>query len=222
MRPTYEIGCKRILISNDYYPALDAGNVDLVTDPIAKVTGNAVVTADGVERPIDVLVVATGFYTTELPIAERIRGRAGATLAETWRDGGMSAYKGTTIRGFPNLFMIVGPNTGLGHSSMVFIIESQVAYIREAVRAMRTNEYASVEPTARAQQSWNDSLQRRMRRTVWNTGGCSSWYLDAHGKNTVLWPRSTFTFRRRLAEFDVASYDVAGPTDRNNNEKVSA
>ena len=222
VRPTYEIGCKRILISNDYYPALAAGNVDLVTDPIAKVTGNAVVTADGVERPIDVLVVATGFYTTELPIAERIRGRAGATLAETWRDGGMSAYKGTTIRGFPNLFMIVGPNTGLGHSSMVFIIESQVAYIREAVRAMRTNEYAAVEPTARAQQSWNDRLQRRMRRTVWNTGGCSSWYLDAHGKNTVLWPRSTFTFRRRLAEFDAASYDVAGPTDRNEDKKVSA
>jgi cyclohexanone monooxygenase len=213
VRPTFEIGCKRILISNDYYPALDSDNVELVTDPIAKVTGNAVVTADGVERPIDVLVVATGFYTTELPIAERIRGRDGASLAETWRADGMAAYKGTTVHGFPNLFMIVGPNTGLGHSSMVFIIESQVAYIRDAIRTMRVHGYAAVEPTAAAQQAWNNDIQRRMRRTVWNTGGCSSWYLDAHGKNTVLWPRSTFSFRRSLADFDVAAYDVsADPT----------
>jgi cyclohexanone monooxygenase len=220
VRPTFEIGCKRILISNDYYPALAADNVDLVTDPIAKVTGSAVVTADGAERPIDVLVVATGFYTTELPIAQRIRGRDGATLAETWRDDGMAAYKGTTVHGFPNLFFMVGPNTGLGHSSMVFIIESQVAYIRDALRTMRINEYAAVEPTAAAQTSWNDSIQRRMKRTVWNTGGCSSWYLDAHGKNTVLWPRSTFTFRRQLAEFDVAAYDVSGHSSER--EKVRA
>ena len=211
--PTFEIGCKRILISNTYYPALDADNVDLVTDPIAKVTGNAVVTADGVERPIDVLVVATGFHTTDLPIADRIRGRAGASLADTWREGGMAAYKGTTVHGFPNLFMMVGPNTGLGHSSMVFIIESQVAYIRDAIRTMGLHRYATVEPTAQAQREWNDDLQRRMKRTVWNTGGCSSWYLDEHGRNTVLWPRSTFTFRRLLAEFDVAAYDVTAPAD---------
>jgi len=171
------------------------------------------VTADGVERPVDVLVVATGFFTTELPIAERIHGRGGASLADTWREGGMAAYKGTTVHGFPNLFMIVGPNTGLGHSSMVFIIESQVSYIRDAIRTMGLNRYATVEPTAAAQAEWNADLQRRMRRTVWNAGGCSSWYLDAHGRNTVLWPRSTFTFRRQLAEFDVAAYDVAAPTE---------
>jgi cyclohexanone monooxygenase len=210
--PDFEIGCKRILISNTYYPALASDNVDLVTDPIAKVTGNAVVTADGVERPIDVLVVATGFYTTELPIAERIRGRNGASLADTWREDGMAAYKGTTVHGFPNLFFIVGPNTGLGHSSMVFIIESQVEYIRDAIRTMGLHRYDTVEPTAEAQREWNDSLQRRMKRTVWNTGGCSSWYLDAHGKNTVLWPRSTFTFRQQLAEFDVAAYEVTAST----------
>ncbi len=106
------------------------------------------VTADGVERPIDVLVVATGFHTTDLPIAEQIRGREGRSLADTWRESGMAAYKGTTVHGFPNLFFIVGPNTGLGHSSMVLIIESQVAYIREAIRTMRLNAYATVEPTA--------------------------------------------------------------------------
>jgi cyclohexanone monooxygenase len=218
--PTFEIGCKRILISNTYYPALDADNVDLVTDRIAKVTGNAVVTADGTERPVDVLVVATGFHTTDLPIAERVRGRGGASLADTWRDGGMSAYKGTTVHGFPNLFLIVGPNTGLGHSSMVFVIESQVEYIRDAIRTMGRHRYAAIEPTVRAQREWNDDLQRRMRRTVWNTGGCSSWYLDEHGRNTVLWPRSTFVMRQLLSEFDVAAYDVAAPAHER--EKVGA
>ncbi|MBD8870544.1 flavin-containing monooxygenase [Nocardioides donggukensis] len=209
--PTYEIGCKRILISNTYYPALDADNVDLVTDPISRITGDAVVTADGVEHPVDVLVVATGFFTTELPIAERIVGREGRSLAETWRDSGMAGYKGTTVHGFPNLFQVVGPNTGLGHSSMVFMIEAQVEYLRDAVRTMRRHEYATVEPRRDAQQRWNDDLQRRMRRTVWHTGGCSSWYLDEHGRNTTLWPRTTFAFRSLLSAFDVAAYEVTAP-----------
>ena len=213
VRPTFEIGCKRILISNDYYPALASDNVDLVTDPIAKVTGNAVVTADGVERPIDVLVVATGFYTTELPIAERIHGRGGATLTDTWRDNGMAAYKGTTVPGFPNLFMLVGPNTGQGHTSMVFIIEAQVAYLRDAVRTLRERGWAAVEPRRPAFERWNANLQRRMRRTVWTRGGCDSWYLDEHGRNTTLWPKSTFTFRRELARFDPDAYDVRRAAD---------
>ncbi|MGH3361962.1 MAG: flavin-containing monooxygenase [Nocardioides sp.] len=211
--PTFEIGCKRILISNDYYPALGADNVDLVTDPIAKVTGDAIVTADGEERPIDVLVVATGFHTTDLPIAEQVHGRDGTSLAETWREQGMAAYKGTTVHGFPNLFFIVGPNTGLGHSSMVFVIESQVAYIRDAIATMRRHEYATLEPTRAAQEKWNADIQRRMKRTVWSNGGCASWYLDEHGKNTVLWPRTTFKFRELLSRFDVAAYDVTARTD---------
>jgi cation diffusion facilitator CzcD-associated flavoprotein CzcO len=206
--PDFEIGCKRILISNDYYPALDASNVDLVTDGIAKITGDAIVTADGTERPVDVLVVATGFYTTEQPIAAHIVGREGRSLAEVWRETGMAGYKGTTVRGFPNYFSIVGPNTGLGHSSMVLMIESQIDYIRDAIRTMRVHEYAAVEPRRDAQDAWNADLQRRMKRTVWNTGGCSSWYLDEHGRNTTLWPRTTYTFRNKLSRFDVAAYDV--------------
>jgi cation diffusion facilitator CzcD-associated flavoprotein CzcO len=212
LTPTFEIGCKRILISNTYYPAIASDNVELVTDPIAKVTGDAVVTADGVEHPVDVLVVATGFYTTELPIAERIIGRTGRTLADTWGEHGMAAYKGTTVPGFPNLFFLVGPNTGLGHSSMVFIIEAQVDYVRDAIKTMNLHRYAAVEPRPDATRDWNDDLQRRMRRTVWNTGGCSSWYLDSSGRNTILWPRATFTFRSLLSSFDVAAYDVQAPT----------
>jgi cyclohexanone monooxygenase len=210
--PHFEIGCKRILISNTYYPALAADNVDLVTDPIAKVTGDAVVTADGVEHPVDVIVVATGFYTTELPITEHLEGRAGRTLAEVWAEHGMAAYKGTTFPGFPNLFMLVGPNTGLGHSSMVFVIESQVQYLRDAVRRMRREGWTSVEPAAPAFEAWNRDLQRRMRRTVWHRGGCQSWYLDAHGRNTTLWPKSTVTLRRQLARFDAEAYDVRRTT----------
>ncbi|MCW2833405.1 MAG: NAD(P)/FAD-dependent oxidoreductase [Nocardioides sp.] len=206
--PTYEIGCKRILISNTYYPALAADNVDLVTDPIIKVTGDAVVTADGTERPIDVLVVATGFQTTEQPIAEHLYGRGGRSLAEVWAERGMASYKGTTTHGFPNLFQLVGANTGLGHSSMVFIIESQIAYVLDALRTMKTHEYAAIEPRQQAQDEWNANLQSRMKRTVWSAGGCSSWYLDAHGKNTTLWPRSTISFRKLLARFDAEHYDL--------------
>ncbi|KQW49119.1 4-hydroxyacetophenone monooxygenase [Nocardioides sp. Root1257] len=210
--PYFEFGCKRVLRSNTYYPALAADNTELVTERIAKVTGDAVVTSDGVERPVDVLVVATGFYTTELPVTEHITGVAGRTLADVWRETGMAAYKGTTVPGFPNLFMLVGPNTGQGHTSMVFIIESQVAYVRDAIRTMSDRGWASVEPRPQATRRWNADLQRRMKRTVWTRGGCSSWYLDEHGRNTTLWPKSTITFRRQLASFDADAYDVRRPT----------
>jgi cation diffusion facilitator CzcD-associated flavoprotein CzcO len=205
--PHFQLGCKRVLRSNTYYPALAADNVDLITDPIARVTPDAVVTDDGVEHPVDVVVVATGFYTTELPIAERIVGREGRSLAEEWA-GGMSAYKGTTVHGFPNLFTIGGPNTAQGHTSVVFVIESQVAYICDAVRTMRERGYGALEPRSGVQDRYNASLQRRMKRTVWSRGGCMSWYQDAHGRITTLWPRSTVTLRRILARFDADAYDV--------------
>ena len=204
--PTFEIGCKRILISNDWYPTLVRDNVDLVTDGITKVTPHAIVTSDGVEREIDALIVATGFYTTEQPIAEHITGRNGESLAAAWARDGMSAYKGTTVNGFPNLFQIVGANTGLGHSSMVLMIESQIAYILDALTTMRERNVVAVEPKSDAQEKWNDDIQRRMKRTVWNNGGCSSWYLDAHGRNVTLWPRTTFKFRQLTAGFDADQY----------------
>ncbi len=214
LTPTFQIGCKRILISNTYYPALAAENVEVVSDGIDRITEHGVVTHDGRERPVDVLVVATGFFATELPIAARVSGREGRTLAETWDEGGMAAYKGTTVPGFPNLFMLVGPNTGLGHSSMVFMIESQVAYLRDALRTMDAHRYGAIEPKPAAARAWNRDLQRRMRRTVWSTGGCASWYLDRHGRNTVLWPRTTAAFRHLLSRFDVAAYDVSAPVTR--------
>ena len=211
--PDFQIGCKRILISNTYYPALARADVDLVTDGISAITPAGIATADGTTRQVDAIIVATGFHTTEQPIAEHIKGRDGRTLADAWREHGQAAYKGTTIAGFPNLFQVVGPNTGLGHSSMVFIIESQVAYIVSALQQIGQRELGTVEPTPEAQQAWNDDVQRRMQRTVWNTGGCASWYLDSHGRNTTLWPRTTFKFRELLSRFDADQYVVTPRQD---------
>ncbi|CAN5284182.1 NAD(P)/FAD-dependent oxidoreductase [soil metagenome] len=211
--PDYQIGCKRILISNTYYPALAADNCDVVTDPIVEITTSGIVTADGTARDIDVLIIATGFHTTELPITEKITGRSGRRLSERWAETGMSAYKGTAVADFPNLFFIVGPNTGLGHSSMVFMIESQVTYIVDALRTMRRDSYGAVEVTAAAENAWSADLQRRMKRTVWSTGGCASWYLDKHGNNTTLWPRTTFAFRGATAAFDPGAYTLSAPVD---------
>ena len=204
--PDYQIGCKRILISNDYYPTLAEEHVDLVTDGIAAITPSGVVARDGTVREVDAIVVATGFHTTEQPITQHIKGREGRTLADAWAESGAAAYKGTTIAGFPNLFQIVGPNTGLGHSSMVFIIESQIAYIVSALQKIGERELVTVEPRPEAQAAWNRDIQERMKGTVWSTGGCASWYLDDHGRNTTLWPRTTVAFRHHLSDFDLDQY----------------
>ncbi|UDY23066.1 flavin-containing monooxygenase [Nocardioides sp. Kera G14] len=217
--PDYEIGCKRILISNRYYPALDADNTELVTDPIARVTPTGIVTADGTEREIDVLIVATGFEATDIPIAHHVRGRGGESMADRFKRTGAAAYKGSTVPGFPNLFFVIGPNTGLGHSSMVFIIESQVQYLRDAIRTMRVNDFGTVEPTEDAFREWNAVLQKQLARSVWSTGGCASWYLDEEGRNTTLWPSFTFLFRHLLHTFDVDRYVVTAPATK---ELVSA
>ncbi|RNL79107.1 flavin-containing monooxygenase [Nocardioides marmorisolisilvae] len=217
--PDFQMGCKRILISNTYYPALAQDNVEVITDGIAEITPTGIVTRDGVARDIDVLIVATGFYTTDQPIAHHIKGREGRTLGDVWAEHGMASYKGTTTSGFPNLFQIVGANTGLGHSSMVFIIESQIAYILSALEQMEAGGITAVEPTLAAQEAWTEDMQRRMKRTVWSTGGCASWYLDEHGRNTTLWPRTTFAFRGLLRNFDLDKYEVTTRTTGTTDDK---
>ncbi|GGF37042.1 Baeyer-Villiger monooxygenase [Marmoricola endophyticus] len=216
--PDFKIGCKRILISNTYYPALAQSNVDVVTDRIERITPTGVVTADGTERPVDVLIVATGFSITDQPIAHHIKGRDGRTLADAWGEAGMRAYKGTTVSGFPNFFQIVGPNTGLGHTSMVFVIEAQIAYVLDALRTIDARRLGAVEPRPEKVAEWSADMQRRMKPTVWHTGGCASWYLDEHGNNTTLWPRATFTFRRLLSSFDEDAYVT---TPRNTKENAA-
>jgi cyclohexanone monooxygenase len=208
LTPHFRPFCKRILLSDDYYPAMAAANVEVVTDPIARVTPTGVVTADGTERPADVIVVATGFRATDPPVSHLVRGRTGTSLAQTWAAAGMAGYKGVTVTGFPNLFSVLGPNTGQGHTSVILYIEALTDYVRDAIRTMRRGGYAAIEPSALAQASWNNDVHRKMRRTVWLRGGCTSWYLDAHGRNPVSWPGSTMAFKRAVKSFDVDAYDV--------------
>jgi len=209
LTPDYRIGCKRILISNDYLPALTEPNVDLVAAGLTEVRARSVVAADGTEHEVDTIIFGTGFHVTDIPVADRIVGRGGIALKERWAEG-MRAYKGTAVAGFPNLFLLVGPNTGLGHSSQVFMIESQIAYVRDAVQHIeRTGDVMEVREEAET--AWDSGVQQAMGRTVWTTGGCASWYLDERGRNTTLWPGSTWRFRRHTARFDADAYRVIEP-----------
>src|SRR5205807_466267 len=178
LKPTYTPGCKRLLPSDDYYPALTKDNVEVVTDAVAEVREHSIVTVDGTERDIDVLVLATGFHVTDNPMMERVRGRDGRSLLDQWRTSGAQAYLGTTVPNFPNLFLLAGPNTGIGHTSLVFMIEAQIEYVVDALRMMTARRAVTVEVQREPFEAYNRELQDKMRRTVWNTGGCASWYLD--------------------------------------------
>jgi cation diffusion facilitator CzcD-associated flavoprotein CzcO len=203
--PDYTIGCKRILPSNRWYPALGEPNVELVTDGIAEVRERSIVTTDGAEHDVDTIIFSTGFHVADMPIGKKVRGRHGSTLDEAW-GGSPRAHLGTAVHGFPNLFMLLGPNTGLGHSSMVYMIESQIAYVLGALRAMERARADQVEVRREAVESFNGAIEEQLDRTVWNTG-CASWYLDDTGRNATLWPDWTWRFRQRTARFDTASYD---------------
>ncbi|MBB1029669.1 NAD(P)/FAD-dependent oxidoreductase [Dietzia sp. SLG310A2-38A2] len=205
LTPNFEIGCKRILLSNSWYRALARRNVDVVTTPISRVTESGIVTSDGAEHPADVLVVATGFHVTDSPFFERVRDAAGRTLADKWSSEGMEAYKGTTVAGYPNLFVLVGPATGLGHSSMIYMIESQLNYLVDAIRTMRDRGLQTVEVREAVQNGYNRELRDNTSETVWVTG-CKSWYLDAKGNAPAVWPDFTFSFRNQTREFDLSAY----------------
>jgi len=207
LTPRHALGCKRVLLSNDYYPALQRPNVELITAPIREIRARSLVDALGREREVDAIIHATGFDVQRFVPRGLFIGAEAQDLAEAWRDG-PEAYKGTTVAGFPNLFFLVGPNTGLGHSSMVFMIESQVAYVVDALRQMRAQAWARVEVAPAAQSAYNRALRARSRRTVW-VSGCASWYLSATGCNTTLWPDFSFQFRRATRRFDAAAYRVA-------------
>jgi cation diffusion facilitator CzcD-associated flavoprotein CzcO len=205
LTPSYTFGCKRALISNDYYPALAEPNVEVVTDGIAEVRPHSIVGADGTEREVDAIIFGTGFRVHDMPVIERVRGRDGLTLAERWRDS-MQAYVGTTIAGFPNFFMLLGPNTGLGHTSVVVMVEAQIAYVLDALHAMDQRGWQSIEVREDALLAYNQRIQEGLRGTVWNDGGCASWYLDGSGRNSTLWPSFTWRFRDRTRRFDPAPY----------------
>jgi cation diffusion facilitator CzcD-associated flavoprotein CzcO len=208
LTPDYTLGCKRILLSDDYYPALTEPNVEVLTDGVAEVRPHSLVTTAGVELTVDTIIFGTGFHVTDAPVAARIRGRDGRTLAEHWTPS-MRAYLGMSVAGFPNLFLMIGPNTGLGHNSMVFMIESQLNYLMSCLEQMRARGATAAEVREDAQAAFNAELDAAMAGTVWTSGHCRSWYLDATGRNSTLWPRSSVRFRSRTRRFEPAKFRLS-------------
>ncbi|MDT0632372.1 NAD(P)/FAD-dependent oxidoreductase [Rubrivirga sp. S365] len=204
LRPDDTLGCRRVLLSDDYYPALTQPNVEVVAGGAVEVRPGGVVGADGVERPADVVVFATGFYATEFPFAEHLVGADGRTLGEVW-GASPKAHLGTTVAGFPNLFVLQGPNTGLGHSSVLLMAEAQIEHLVNALAFLDRPDVAAVEPRPEAQAAFVADVDAQMERTVW-LSGCESWYLDETGRNAALWPGGVGAFRRRVGPFDESEY----------------
>lgn len=175
---------------------------------LSEIRGSTVVAADGTEAEVDAIIFGTGFHVTDMPIADRVVGADGRTLAEAWK-GGMEALRGASAAGFPNWMTIIGPNTGLGNSSMILMIESQLNYMADFVRQLGVlGGRAALDARPGAVAAWNRRVQERMKRTVWNTGGCTSWYLDASGRNTTIWPGTTTEFRRATRQVDLTEYEL--------------
>ena len=197
LTPDYTIGCKRVLLSNNYYQVFNRPNVELVTEPLVEVRERSVITKDGVDRPVDAIILGTGFhadprnYLTEL----RITGTGGRDLLDSWA-GGPEAYLGISVAGFPNMFEIVGPNTGLGHNSLIFMIESQVRYIVECLKLLEARGAKCMDVRPSQLRRFNEELERRLEHTVW-TSGCKSWYTQEDGKNIAIWPGFSFRYRAR-------------------------
>jgi cation diffusion facilitator CzcD-associated flavoprotein CzcO len=203
--PDYQIGCKRIGFSNDWYPTIVAPHVDLVTDPIGEITAQGVV-AGGVERPADVLITATGFTATDFLAPMTVEGRSGVSLRDTWADGA-EAYLGVAISHFPNLFLLYGPNSNLGANSIVYMLESQIAYVAQAVELIRSGDVAWLDVRPGVQDRYNRWVQDTSRSTTYRSG-CHSWYTTASGKNTNNWPTLTFRYRRRLRTLEPTDFEV--------------
>lgn len=211
LTPDYTIGCKRIILSNTLYPALTAPNTTLHdrSDAIARIDPTGVVTTTGDHVDLDVIVWSTGYDATDGVVSYPVRGRDGRLLREAWSEY-PRAYLGTCVPGFPNLFIVTGPNTGIGHTSALFVIEAQMRYIMTAIDRVRTAGASAVEVTAEAEETYTAMIHREMRRTVWKTGGCSSWYQSKSGHVVAMFPGFSFTFRRLAARFRADDHKLTG------------
>lgn len=205
LKPNYVIGCKRILLSNDYFPALRKPNVNLISESIEIITPNGIRTHDGREHALDIIIASTGFLAAEAGSPFPVYGTEGRELNAQWKNN-PSAYLGITVNGFPNFFIMTGPNTALGHNSMIYMIESQANYVMSALQQLKELPNAALDIPEHLQDRYNVMLQKRLSKTVWNSGGCSSWYLASNGLNTTLWPDFTFVYRYKTRRFDVEHY----------------
>ena len=206
LTPDYPMGCKRILISNDYYQALTKYRIPVITGGVRAITADGVEDIDGEHHQADVIIYGTGFQATDFLAPMTITGRRGRDLNQAWRDGA-EAYLGITVHGFPNLFMLYGPNTNLGHNSIIYMIESQIAYVISALETLERDGHRFVDVRPGVQDDFNRRLQARMRDTVWDQG-CESWYKTASGKNTNNWPGFTFDYRRQTRTLDLNDYEL--------------
>lgn len=217
MTPTYDMGCKRVLMSNDYYQAVARDYVDVVSESITSVDATGVTTADGKHRAVDVIVFCTGFHASEDILQYEVTGKDTQTLNDAWADG-PEGYLGTTVSGFPNMFTIVGPNTGLGHNSMIYMIESQINYISKAIQYIQKEKIQAIDVYPSVQASYNKEIQARLQKTIWKSD-CKSWYLTKNGKNTTLWPGFTFEYRARTYFFQSRDYDKIKVSEKSKSRK---
>ncbi len=207
LTPDYPMGCKRILVSDDYYQALEQEDIELVTSAIEGIDEQGVVTADGVQRPVDVLIYGTGFKATEFMAPLQVAGRDGRLLSDSWQDGAW-AHRGVAVPGFPNMFMLYGPNTNLGHNSIIFMVESQVHYIVRCIDKVLAHDIRLLDANREQAERFNAKLQEDLASTVWG-GECGSWYKNASGKITNNWPHSTLRFRWSMRQPDFSEYDMS-------------
>ena len=208
--PDYRIGCKRILLSNTYYPALAQENVDVVTSGVDRIDATGIVDSNGEHHDVDMIIFGTGFHTLGLPLTDKIFDERGRSMQEVQGDSPTS-YNSTTVHGFPNLFLIHGPNLALGHSSMVSMFEAQFRYIIQSVKYADGAGYAAIQPTTQAQRDYTAMVDKKTDGSVWVAGGCSSWYLDSTGRNSVVWPGTLIDYHRRLHTFHPEHHELTPP-----------
>lgn len=205
LTPDYPMGCKRILMSNDYYPALAQANTEVINYGIDAVDKQGLTDSSGTHHDVDVIIYGTGFKATDFLTPMTITGRDSVDLNTAWQDGA-EAYLGITVRGFPNLFMLYGPNTNLGHNSIIYMLESQIHYVQQCLAEMDEQNLHSLEVRESVQARFNDNVQRKISDTVWDKG-CHSWYKTESGKNTNNWPGFTFDYRRQTQHLELSDYE---------------
>lgn len=216
--PDFTIGCKRVLQSNQWYPALAKPNVEVLRCGVGEVRGNTLIASDGSQHEVDAIIFGTGFEVSNPPIAKQIRNKHGKSMDEVWQ-GSASGYLGTVVEGCPNAFVMFGPNIAVSSSALI-IIEAQLTYILDMLKKVQAQQIETVEIRAEVLEQYNDEIQAALKNTVWNTGGCSSYFIDRNGRNSTLWPWTTFEMRSRLAHCDLNDY-VLGFTESETDKKAS-
>ncbi|KAA1397131.1 flavin-containing monooxygenase [Aeromicrobium ginsengisoli] len=194
LTPDYRLGCKRVLQSNTYYKTYLRDDVELSTDGVQEIVADGVIDGNGVKHEADIIIYGTGFHVIDAFDYLDVKGKNGVDLATQFREQGVETYMGMTIHGFPNLYFMLGPNTALGHNSVVFMIEQQTKFIVRMLDEMDRRGAVSAEPTQAAQDDFNEEIQRLVEKGIWTQGGCTSWYLDSQGKNRTIWPKFTFQY----------------------------